>query len=498
MQFSPKMIKIMRRISYNIVTLIDNGAFDCYIIIELFRQSQKHRGNIMEKIRKFLISDWYAALLLAGACAVIFTGSEVLGTMLFALVIGITMALTDDLMPALEAIMVTACFAIRCKHSFDDFIKFWWLAPPIAALIIFHFIYYRSPLKKGACFYGIFAASAAVTLGGLGIITAKEYFNPNALFYVFLLGFGMLIIYMYMSGALKIREDYVFTDKFAKLMTLIIITLCICIFEEYLSRRAELHGQFDIIPFQWRNNASTLLMLAMPFPFYLSAKKFGLFFVGMLSYAAILFSGSRGGMIFGAVELGICFVVMFIIDKRHRPAIAIITALCLSAAFLMRHFLFDMLSYTIERLMNPAENAIRLELIPRGIEDFKANPIFGRGLGYMGNSDVHHNAEFTLCWYHCSPVQIIGSFGIVGVAAYGFLIYQRIKVFLKNFTFFNAVVFISYIGLEMMSFVNPGIFAPFPYLFLATIYFVIIERCNNEDDKKALSQLIKGQYGGKK
>ena len=50
----------------------------------------------------------------------------------------------------------------------------------------------------------------------------------------------------------------------------------------------------------------------------------------------------------------------------------------------------------------------------------------------------------------------------------------------------------------MMSFVNPGIFAPFPYLFLATIYFVIIEGCNNEDDKKALSQLIKGQYGGKK
>ncbi|MGN0573994.1 MAG: O-antigen ligase family protein [Acutalibacteraceae bacterium] len=451
----------------------------------------------MEKIRKFLISDWYAAALLAIACAVIFTGSEVFGTMFFALIIGVTMALTEDLMPALEAIMVTVCFAIRCKHSFDDFMELWWLVPPIVILVLFHFIHYRSPLKKGACFYGIAAASVAVTLGGLGKITAREYFNPNSLFYVFMLGFGMLIIYMYMSGALKIRENYVFSDRFAKLMTLVIIMLCLCIFEEYISRLPELHGNFDILPFQWRNNASTLLMLAMPFPFYLSAKKFGWFFIGMLSYTAILFSGSRGGMIFGAIELGICFVVMFIIDKKHRVPIAAITAVCLITAFILRHFLFDMLSYTIERLMNPAENAIRLQLIPRGIEDFKSNPLFGRGLGYMGNNDVHHNAEFTLCWYHCSPIQIIGSFGLLGVAAYGFLIFQRIKVLVKNFTFFNIIIFISYIGLEMMSFVNPGIFAPFPYLFLATTYFVIIERCNDDKDKKALSELIKAKKEAK-
>ncbi len=450
----------------------------------------------MEKIRKFLISDWYTALLIAGACAIIFTGKEVFGTMLFALIIGITLALTGDLLPALEALLITACFAIRCKHSFNEFVKFWWLAPPIAILVLYHFIRYRSPLKKGSCFFGILATSFAVTLGGLGKITAREYFSPNSLFYVFMLGFGMLIIYMYMCGALKIRENYVFSDRFSKMMSLIIVMLCICIAEEYLSRLSELRGHFDILPFQWRNNASTLLMLAMPFPFYLSAKKFGYFFIGMLSYTAILFSGSRGGMIFGAIELGICFVVMFIIDKKHRIPIAAITAVCLITAFILRHFLFDLLSYTIERLMNPAENAIRLQLIPRGIEDFKSNPIFGRGIGYMGNNDVHHNAEFTLCWYHCSPVQIIGSFGLSGVAAYGFLLFQRVKLLIKNFTFFNIIIFISYIGLEMMSFVNPGIFAPFPYLFLATIYFVIIEKCNDGNDKAALSKLLKGQYGG--
>lgn len=452
----------------------------------------------MDKIRKFLISDWFTAVLIIAASVFVFTNSEIIGTVLFIVVFGLVMALSDDFIPALQTIVIASCFAIRCKHSYDDFKEFFWLLPPVVILILSHFFIYRTKLKKGSCFYGILATSVAVTLGGVGIISAKEYFSPVALGYVFALGFAMLLLYMYMNSALKMRESYVFSDRFAKLMVSIIIMLCICLIEEYFSRRTELAGGFDILPFQWRNNGSTLLMLAMPFAFYLSAKNFGWFFVGILSYGAILFTGSRGGMIFGLVELGICFVVMFILDKRHRPFIAAIFCVCLVVAFLLRYLLFDIISYTISRLLNPSENEIRLQLIARGIEDFKSNLLFGRGIGYMGNNDVHHNAEFTLCWYHCSPVQIIGSFGIFGIAAYAFLFFSRTKVLLKNFTFFNVMIYLSYIGLEMMSFVNPGIFAPFPYLFLVTIYFVIMERCNNDDDKKVLPLLVRGQYGGKK
>jgi hypothetical protein len=54
-------------------------------------------------------------------------------------------------------------------------------------------------------------------------------------------------------------------------------------------------------------------------------------------------------------------------------------------------------------------------------------------------------------------------------------------------------MFISYIGLELMSLVNPGIFAPFPYLFLITLYFVMMERCNNDADKNVLSKIMKGE-----
>lgn len=448
----------------------------------------------MEKIRKFFSSDWFTAILMIAAAFFVFTGNEIGGTVLFIVTFGVTMALSDDFMPSLQIILIATCFAIRCKHSYDDFIKFWWLIPPVVILTLSHFFIYKTKFSRGSCFFGILATSLAVTLGGVGIISAKEYFAPISLFYIFMLGFAMLIIHMYMNSALKIRESYNFTEKFAKMMSMVIIMLCICLAEEYLSRLNELNGSFDILPFQWRNNGSTMLMLAMPFAFYLSAKKFGWFFVGILAYVAIILTGSRGGMIFGLVELGLCFTTMFILDKRHRPIIGGIFFVCLIIAFLLRHFLFDIISYTIQRLLNPAENAIRLQLIPRGIEDFKSNILFGRGIGYMGNNDVHNNAEFTLCWYHCSPVQVIGSFGIAGIAAYGFLIFLRIKTLFRNPTFFNIMTFVSYIGLEMMSFVNPGIFVPFPYLFLITIYFVIMENCNSVDDKKALSLIRRGNY----
>ncbi len=443
----------------------------------------------MEKIRKFLSSEIYSAILFLAACAVIFTGKEVLGTMLFAVVISASMALTDDLMPPLQGILFTVCFAIRCKLSYDEFFGYWYFAIPIVIFFVLHFILYPCRLSKGECFYGILAASAVTTLGGLGIITAKEYFSPTSVFYIISLGFGTLLIYSYMCSALKMRTEYEFSEKFSRVMASMIPMLSVCLIQEYISRLDEFLKVMSVIPFQWRNNASTLLMLAMPFAFYLSAKRFGWFFVGIISYIAIIFAGSRGGMIFGLAELIICIIAMLYIDKRHRKQIIIVILACLCGLFLIRQYLFDIIRYTVERMLDPSENSIRLGLIPRGIEDFKSNPLFGRGLGYMGNRDIHHSAKFTLCWYHCSPVQIIGSFGIAGILGYGFLLFTRIKLFIKNISFFNIMVFLSYLGIEMMSFVNPGVFVPFPYLFLVTIFFVIIEKCNSQKDKEELTLL---------
>lgn len=454
----------------------------------------KTRAALDEKctgIRKFLVSDWYTVFIFVLSCIFLFTGKEVWGTMVISTIIAITLVLTDDLMPGLQGIVLIACFAIRAKYSLPEFLRTWPLAIPIGICFFSHFFIYPKKLQKTSVFPGILATSIAVTVGGVGIIYWKTYFSPTSIFYMCFLGFGMLLIYMYMCCSLSPDRGYDFESKFCKMMISIIPMLCVCLAFEYFMRRAEFLSSMTVIPFQWRNNASTLLMLAMPFAFYFSVRKFAYSLVGLLAYIAIIFTGSRGGLLFGAAELAICVIAMIIVDRKHRKYYGIAIAVLCVAAIVMRHSIYETLSYTIQRLLDPNENSTRIEQIKRGIIDFKANPINGRGIAYMGNRDVHPSAKHTLCWYHCSLVQVPGSCGTVGILAFGYLVYLRIKCFKNNMSLFSLVLFISYIGLEMMSLVNPGIFVPVPYLFLVTIFFVCMEKCRTSG-KEQLIALMKG------
>jgi hypothetical protein len=42
-------------------------------------------------------------------------------------------------------------------------------------------------------------------------------------------------------------------------------------------------------------------------------------------------------------------------------------------------------------------------------------------------------------------------------------------------------IFLSYISLELMSLVNPGILCPMPYLLLVVIYMIVVEKCNDTE-----------------
>ena len=107
----------------------------------------------MEKIKKFLISDWFTVILLVAAVGVVFSGYEIIGTVAFVLIFGIVMALTDDWMPLLQVIMFTTCFAIRCKNSFSTFLGYWWIVPIMVVLIACHFIRFKAAFLKQKCPY---------------------------------------------------------------------------------------------------------------------------------------------------------------------------------------------------------------------------------------------------------------------------------------------------------------------------------------------------------
>lgn len=446
----------------------------------------------MAKIRQFLASDLFNMIMLILAAVIIMTDQLVASpayygfTVFYAFIICVVLLLSDDIVSILCPSLLLISFAIQYKNSYDGFMEYLWGAPIIAFSIIFHFAFYRKnfELKKPKdleLFKPILAASLALILGGVGIMSFAEYTTKINLSYMFCLGPLALLVYVFLSGLIGPNKNYTehMDERLAKIFLTVACFLIFAIFEYYGEHWAKFISDPDILPFQWRNNACTLLMIAMPFSFFMAKKKNILYIlVAILSCIAIVLSGSRGGLLFGAVEFLILVIYFAKADKEHRKYYLGIIGLGVIAAIVAVLKFSSLFEYTIDRFTSSKENFRRIGLWKRSVEDFLANPVFGRGIGYMGNRDLHPSKIGTLCWYHSSIPQIIGSFGSFGVLCYAYQLIKRIQFFKNRNNMFSVTVFFSFIGLELMSLVNPGIFAP-AYLIIITMLFVFVEQYSN-------------------
>ena len=121
-----------------------------------------------------------------------------------------------------------------------------------------------------------------------------------------------------------------------------------------------------------------------------------------------------------------------------------------------------------------SHNEARYELLRRVGTDIKSNMLFGRGLGYSGNSDIYNPVKGAMHWYHMMIPQIIGSLGVLGVFAYILQFTIRAYSVLRKTDAFKIVLGLSYLGLFLMSQVNPGEFSP-PYALTAVLIFVMVD-----------------------
>ncbi|MBE6835969.1 MAG: O-antigen ligase family protein [Ruminococcaceae bacterium] len=443
----------------------------------------------LSPLRSFLMGKRFTILIFILACVVTVFSIETYGLMVFAGIICFILIVCEDLMATTLPFLLLAMTLIKCYDSYSTFIGYVWLAVPVVASLLFHFIFYREKIKIGKCVWAILAVSVATTLGGVGFLPLENYISLVGFYYIFGCGFGMLLIYILLSTYIKAHDDYSLSDKLTEIMIVAGLFGVFMIAAYYLKNISTVMDTHSIIFMQWRNNLSTFFMFSMPFAFYKSTRHSYYALIGFLFYGCILLTGSRGGLFFGGVELFICITLLFSIDKKHRvPYLAIIIAIALTVIVYFQDF-YSFFGQTFDRFimgLRGNDKEVRLGLFARALYDFKSNPIFGTGLTYFGNRDVFHNAKFALCWYHCEPLQIIASFGIVGVIAYVYQGLTRLYIMLKRTTVFNIAVVGSYLGVEMMSLVNPGVFCPVPYLFLVTMFVVIVEKCNEKGENETI------------
>lgn len=435
-------------------------------------------------MNKFLKSAYFKALLVVSAIAVVMLGKEVAGFVLFLNIIGFVLIACKETAVSFLPFMLACTFVVKCYDSFSLFAPLWWAYIFPLCAVAFHFIYYRKEHRFaiGQSFYGIIAVAAAVTLGGIGKISAAEYFSPMALYYVFGLGIGMAGIYLLLKSSFLEYDGYSSRKNFIYDMYIIGLFACFMILHHYaINFRTTLleHKPANI---QWSNNISTILMLAMPVPLFFTKKHFAHIFSSLLMYACAVLSDSRAGLILGTVEMIIC-LIPFIGFGRSRARMMIRFAFVICSA-VAGYFILSKIWSLLYSENFIRDNEARVKLIYRAIDDFRGSPIFGIGLGNRANTDIYPSSVMgTICWYHMMIPQIFGSMGVVGVLGYGYQLVARFILVLRKRSAEAITLGLSYLGLFLMSQVNPGEFCPMPYALVATLIFVLVESCENARKK---------------
>ena len=428
--------------------------------------------SFLQTTRAFLNSYLFYAIQTLVACLFVAFRMYIAGVIAFAVLLCIILLVCEDIFSTTLPFLILSCVATNCYNSYKIFMPYVAYAAIPVVCIVAHFMVYAKPLRIGESFYGICAVSVALLLGGVGYFSLIEY--AYGAYYILGLGVGMMIVYLLMKSQFSVWRNYDVKERFAVLMTLMGVVCVGTIIVGYARKWLGLEYQVQAwLPFS-HNNISTLLMFAMPFPLYFSGKKSFLGVLSVFFYGAICFTKSRGGLLFGGVELTVCGVYWIFNSKRKWLRLTIAVSFLVVLLACCGSFAWKVLQRRVF-----ADNQItgdpRYEMMWQAWENFLKNPLVGTGLLEKNLKYGEMRKAGALTWYHMMIPQVVGSMGIVGIFAYGYQMWGRTKLIFKNKNAWAMFLGISYLGILMMSQVNPGEFCPLPFELLTVLIFIFLE-----------------------
>ena len=430
------------------------------------------RKNALCVLRDYLNSYWFYVLQILVAAFFVWLREEVIGAVVFAVLLCAILTICDDTRATTLPFLIISTITTNRYNSYNTYIVFIKYVPVVLACLAFHFVAYRKKFATGDSAKGIFAVSIAVCFGGMGRFTFMEYVYGS--YYFFGLGFGMLVVYFLMRSRFdEDKEEY--RMKFAFLMTLMGALCGFMIANGYY--RLYVDKSISVLQHEGfsQNNIATILMFVMPFPLYLARKRkaAALGTVAVLCFLAL--TRSRGGLLFGCVEF--CFCAAFWIfsaptKKSRKIRLYACLGAFLAAVCLLVPFFIEMI---LPRFDVDITKESRYKMLWQGLRKFVKRPISGYGLLDNDLSYEIMRKKGALTWYHMMPIQIIGGMGLIGVACYGYQVVNRFKLIFTKTDHWSLVLGISYLGILMMSCVNPGEFCPLPFELLTVLLFIFQE-----------------------
>ncbi len=432
---------------------------------------------IQDKVQLFWESKLYFILQFAIGAICLGLHETLIGITIIGIIGSIMLIFCEDILATTFPAMVMMCMATQNYDNLGMYFQLIILAAVIAICIVTHLIIYRKPLVVGKSFPGLCLVSVATLLGGLGTITAEDYFSLTSLYHMLALGPGMLLVYLITRSQSSVKGKFQPIERFARSLYGTGMFVVFIVFLFYYENAAMFKEGFTATMFPNRNFCATILLICMAVPCYFVLRSNVHIISSLIMYLGLLMTGSRSGMFFGTILLVGIFIYIFKYNVKYRRMYLMI--------LLVGVVPFIVLDVTVIRILfeSRAVNGTllyfqesRIEFFKRSLIDFFSNPLFGAGIGNTQNLEVFPGAvPGSLVYYHNYIAQIIGSMGIVGVFAYGVMLYERMHLIATRFTARTGVFIIGYAGIFLMSMLNPGEFGPVPYEMLVVMIFALIE-----------------------
>lgn len=423
------------------------------------------------------------------------TGNSLLGMTILMLIMCVVLIINEDILPILPC-LIYIIFTVSNDNILNED-KTWPVMIVLAILLIgafiSHLISYPIRFKNYKLTIPLAAVTLALFAGGIGYTTFKQYMF--GIIFMISLGPCMLIIYYLLRSYTRPPKSI----DYKRYTCYIILVLGLLVTAQMVTHFLRVDQSFvemlrvNVINLGWgnRNGIATLLAISAPTCFYLAfgSKRFAWMFyaIGLMFYAFIAISFCRSGIFSIAVTMPILLIYSF--AKGSNRSQLLIT-MCVFAIAISSLVLIKM--DTITDIINHISDitfttAGRSALYEEALICFLLNPMFGVGMGYTGNN--LSLANFCIYWFHCTPLQIIASMGIVGVVAYVYYYFMRGKIMFSNLRRFNITISLGIIAFEIQSMMDAGSFLPFPYILIIVVLTAMLEH-NNSQESKVFMQSI--------
>ena len=416
-----------------------------------------------------------AVLCVAVVLIAVGTGGETAKVAPFALalvlLIAIGLLLLKNAKPLTLPFLQLNLLLIFCYDSFSFFIEYLWLLPVVVVALGVHLVRLRPRLLRGPTLLPLCAVALATVLAGIGMIPVTDYVRPASLVFMAGLGPGLLLTYFILKNETACEDA---TEDFFTDLLFWSVTASAIVFAYMIPELFQSGAYHQMAMPQWSNNISTILMISMPAVMGLKKRGYISYVPLFFAYLAIVLSGSRGGLLLASLEFPLC-CFWFWRTEKHPVQRLWYRLLFLYTLLILSYFLYIGVRYApFFNLVLSGD--VRWDLFSRGFSDFSENSMFGSGFGYRGNADLYSGRTGTVNWYHLFIAQVVGGMGLCGILAWGWQLWVRLRLSLKLWAKPQFALALCYLGLFLMSQVNPGEFCPTPYAFLAVYIFVLIEK----------------------